>query len=197
MQTSPTQAHEDARNKLFDLLEKETKWELFLFIPSNIKRTNKQRAKFDKHPFIKIYQFNTTPIEGFKWFRNFTYKLKLGTPRPHNVLIPSILLSLLIGYKKIFLYGADHSWHEGIKVDELSQATVNHEHFYDKGEDRMAMYKLDGKEYYIHDIFRKLHLAFKGYFLLKEFAESVNAEIFNASERSYIDAFEKINLNSE
>ncbi|MEG8947848.1 hypothetical protein [Rosettibacter firmus] len=54
------------------------------------------------------------------------------------------------------------------------------------------MYKLDGKKYYIHDIFRKLHYAFKGYFILKDYADFLGAKIYNASSKSYIDAFERI-----
>jgi hypothetical protein len=99
-----------------------------------------------------------------------------------------------MNFKKIFIFGADHSWHEEIKVDYSNKVTVNHEHFYDKGEYRLPMYKLDGEEYYIHDVFRKLYLAFKGYFVLRDYAKSLNAEIFNASIRSYIDAFPKVKV---
>jgi hypothetical protein len=56
------------------------------------------------------------------------------------------------------------------------------------------MYKLDGKEYRIHDVFRKLYLAFKGYFVLNDYAKEKNVKILNASKRSYIDAFERITI---
>jgi hypothetical protein len=123
--------------------------------------------------------------------------MNLGMPRPHNVLVPTLFLALKMGFKNVVLFGADHSWHEEIRIDESNQLTVNHEHFYDKSKQIMPMYKLDGKEYYLHDVFRKLHLAFKGYFVLKEYADYLGSKILNASKKSYIDAFEKIKLSSE
>jgi hypothetical protein len=115
-------------------------------------------------------------------------------PRPHNVLIPTIYLAINLGFKKIFLFGADHSWHEEIKVDNKNLMTVNHQHFFENQEVRMPMYRLDGTNYFIHDIFRKLCLAFKGYFVLREYADFRKAAIKNASSKSYIDAFEKTDL---
>jgi hypothetical protein len=109
-------------------------------------------------------------------------------------LIPAIYLAINTGFKRIVLFGADHSWHEEIKVDDSNSVTVNHEHFYDKQDVRLPMYKLDGKKYFLHDIFRKLHYAFKGYFILNNYAGYMSAKIQNASSRSYIDAFEKIRI---
>jgi hypothetical protein len=81
-----------------------------------------------------------------------------------------------------------------MNVDDTNKVTVNHEHFYDKSEWRLPMYKLDGKEYRIHDVFRKLYLAFKGYFVLNDYAKEKNVKILNASKRSYIDAFERTTI---
>lgn len=181
----------EQKNKLISNLNSKTKWDLTLLIPYQAKKSQFLNA-LRRNNYIKIKHYNNTPVEGLQSIINYLFKLNLGMPRPHNVLIPSIFLALNIGFKKIYIFGADHSWHEEIKVNELNQTTVNHEHFYDKSEIRMPMYKLDGKEYHIHDIFRKLHYAFKGYFILKDYAEFLNAKIYNASSKSYIDAFERI-----
>ena len=94
-------------------------------------------------------------------------------------------------YKNIFLYGADHSWHEDLKINSGNQVDVNHTHFYDKEKVVMPMYKLEGKPFYMHEILRKLHLAFKAYHTIKKYAVSRQTKIINSSEKSYIDAFEK------
>ncbi len=195
IETSPTQRQEDMRQNLFNTLAEQTSWEMNLFLPSQASKSKLIQEKLGNHKFIRIFYFNVTPIEGFRSFRNTFFKYKLGMPRPYNVLIPSIYLALTLRFKKIYLFGADHSWHEEIKVDDTNDVTVNHQHFYDKDKQQLPMYKLDGKEYHIHDIFNKLHLAFKGYFILKEYAENIGAKIYNASLRSYIDAFEKITIN--
>jgi hypothetical protein len=195
IETSPTQRKEEMRQNLFKILAEQTNWGMNLFIPFEASKSKLIQKLLGNHEFIKIFYFNVTPVEGFRFFRNILFRCKLGMPRPYNVLIPSIYLALTMGFKRVYLFGADHSWHEEIKIDDTNEVTVNHQHFYDKGEQRLPMYKLDGKEYHIHDIFNKLHLAFKGYFILKEYAENIGAKIYNASLRSYIDAFEKITVN--
>lgn len=186
-----TEFFKNQRDRLIDNLITKTNWELTLLIPHKAKKSLLVNSVI-KNNKIKIKYYNNTPVEGFQKIVNYLFKLNLGMPRPHNVLIPAIFLALNIGYKKIYIFGADHSWHEEIKVNEFNQATVDHGHFYDNSEVRMPMYKLDGKEYHLHDIFRKLHYAFKGYFILKEYAKFLNAKIYNASSKSYIDAFERI-----
>lgn len=190
---NPIEFHLRQRTKLTNDIFEKTSWPLKLFIPYAGKNSELVE-KLKTNDKIEIVFFNPTPVEGFNRITNILFKLNLGMPRPHNVLVPSIFLAINLGFKKIILFGADHSWHEGIKVDENNSMTVNHEHFYDGKEVRMPMYKLDGKEYFLHDVFRKLHLAFKGYFVLKNYADFMNSKILNASSKSYIDAFEKINI---
>lgn len=189
-----TDYHKEMRIKLANNLVDKTNWQMKLFIPFSAKNSEFCNIVL-QNKNITIVHFNVTPIEGLTFISKILFNLNLGMPRPHNVLIPSIFLSINLGFKKIYIFGADHSWHEEIKIGQDNKVTVNHQHFYDKSEQRMPMYKLDGKEYYIHDIFRKLHLAFKGYFTLRNYAESQNAVILNASSKSYIDAFQKVKLN--
>lgn len=179
------------KESLITALLTKTDWKMNLFIPFQAVDSEFHSA-VKKNPNIKFIFYNNTPVEGLKSVSHLLFRVNLGMPRPHNVLIPSIFLALNLGFKKITLFGADHSWHEEIKVDPLNKVTVNHEHFYDGEKIRMPMYKLEGEEYYIHDIFRKLHFAFKGYFVLKTYAESIGASILNGSNKSYIDAFERI-----
>ncbi len=193
-ETGPTQKWEDMRQNIFRVLAGQTNWEMNLFIPTQASKSKLIQKLLGNHKFIKVFYFNVTPVEGFRSFRDIFFKYKLGMPRPYNVLIPSIYLALTLGFKKIYLFGADHSWHEEIKVDDTNDVTVNHQHFYDKDKQQLPMYKLDGKEYHIHDIFNKLQLAFRGYFVLKDYASKLGAKIYNASVRSYIDAFEKVTI---
>lgn len=193
----PTEWHIQMRNRVqADLIQK-TEWNMILFLPHNAKRNKLWNNLELKNSNIRTVYFNTTPVEGIKSINHLLFKLNLGMPRPHNVLVPTLFLALKMGFKNVILFGADHSWHEEIRIDEANQLTINHEHFYDKSKQIMPMYKLNGKEYFLHDVFRKLHLAFKGYFILKEYADYLGAKILNASKKSYIDAFEKIKLSSE
>jgi len=169
----------DKRAQLIENLVSRTSWQMTLLIPFAAKKSEFcQKIRSQRN--ITVIFYNNTPVEGFKSIVNILFKMNLGMPRPHNVLVPSIYLAVNLGFKKIFIFGADHSFHEEITIDEK--------------EVRMPMYRLDGEEYHIHDIFRKLYLAFQSYFILKDYAEYMGVIILNASSRSYIDAFEKIRI---
>jgi hypothetical protein len=184
----------EQKENLINSLTNKTGWEMLVLIPFQAKDSEFVR-RVSKNNFIKFLFYNNTPVEGLQSISHLLFRLNLGMPRPHNVLIPSIFLSLNLGFKKITIFGADHSWHEEIKIDESNTVTVNHEHFYDGSKVQMPMYKLEGEKYFIHDVFRKLHFAFKGYFVLRAYAESLGAKILNASSKSYIDAFERIRIH--
>lgn len=191
--THTTEFHKNQRTKLANYIYERTSWQMKLLIPFAAKNCDLVN-KIISNSKVEIIYFNQTPVEGLAFINMMMFKSNLGMPRPHNVLIPTIFLSLNLGFNKLFIFGADHSWHEEIRVDSSNNVTINHQHFFEQKETRFAMYKLDGQEYHIHDIFRKLHFAFKGYFILARYAEYMNAKIYNASSKSYIDAFEKISL---
>jgi hypothetical protein len=185
----------EKRTLLIESLLSKTTWPMKLLVPFTA--NNSELCKMiNSKKNIGIIFYNNTPIEGFTSIINILFKLNLGMPRPHNVLVPSIFLAINLGFKRIIIFGADHSFHEEIVVDESNRMTLNHEHFYDNKEVRMPMYKLDGKQYYIHDVFRKLYFAFSSYFILKNYADYMNAAVLNASSKSYIDAFEKIHITN-
>lgn len=183
----------EQKESLIDSLTNNTKWEMLILIPFQAKDSEFVR-RVSKNNFIRFLFYNNTPVEGLQSISHLLFKLNFGMPRPHNVLIPSIFLALNLGFNTITILGADHSWHEEIKIDESNSVTVNHEHFYDGNKVQMPMYKLEGEKYLIHDVFRKLHFAFKGYFVLRTYAESIGAKILNVSSKSYIDAFERIRI---
>lgn len=187
----PTPLHKEYREKLFNTL-KEVNWNMVFFVPYAAKKSSFWKAQQSQLPKnINIVYFNQTPVEGHITISHFLFKKNLGIPRPHNVLIPALMLAINMQYKNIFLYGTDHSWHEDLKLTSNNQVNVNHTHFYDKEKVVMPMYKLDGKPFYMHEILRKLYLAFKAYHIINHYAYSRNVKIINASEKSYIDAFEK------
>jgi hypothetical protein len=183
------------RNRLFSNLTRFTSWPLFVFIPFASRKYLLSNNIFTTNPNIKIVYFNTTPIEGWSWFTNTCFSLKLGMPRPHNVLIPSIWLALNTGFREIFLIGADHSWLPQISVDEYNNVLINQQHFYDSTHSKPeTMKKLGRGTRKLHEVLRKFMLSFEGYFILKNFADYKKASILNATPASFIDAFERIKL---
>ena len=183
-------------NILFDEMAKKTTWKIQFFFPYEARKYKRWQKKLLTNKNINIIYINQIPSEGWKFFRHWVFRHNLGMPRPHNVMIPSIFTGLNLGYKKIYLIGADHSWLPEITVNEDNIALINQKHFYDIEDSKHQTLDKRGKGHRrLHEILHKFMLAFAGYFVLKEYAESLNAEIFNATPNSYIDAFDRIDLN--
>ncbi len=176
---------------LFENLAKKTEWHLTLFIPFEAKKFKTWQKIIASNTYIKVQYFNPTPVEGYKWFRHLAYNLQLGMPRPHNVLIPSIMLGMALRFKTIYLWGADHSWLNEISVDDNNCVLVNQKHFYDENTSKsQPMNKFKGTRR-LHEVLIKFVHAFKGYFDIEEYAQSKRIKIYNATPNSYIDAFER------
>jgi len=73
-------------------------------------------------------------------------------------------------------------------------------HFYDHEEAKITPIYVDSycnRTFRIHEILASLSNTFKGYFELLNYSHYLGAKIFNATEGSYIDAFERISINEE
>ena len=98
----------------------------------------------------------------------------------------------LNNYSNIYIFGADTTWIEKIKVDqETNNIYTIDKHFY--GETKRLLYK--DTEWKIpiklHEELRSIAIALENYWELKEYSLYNNVKIFNASEYSLIDAFDR------
>jgi len=184
--------HYEKGEKLFNTISTNTNWDIDLFIPYSAKKFRRWQEKISKNPQIRIRFFNSTPTEGYTWFRYFCYKNYLGLPRPHNVLIPSLMLALYLNYKTIYLFGTDHSWMRDMWVTEDNEVLLNQKHFYDKNISKGRPMDYLGKgSRKMHEILQKFVYAFSGYVEINEYSKTRGQEIINCTEGSYIDAFIK------
>jgi len=192
---NPSDRVKGMRNALFENIAK-ANWNMFFYIPHLTKKSSFWKPIFQQHKHIKLVYFNPTPIEGFKTTNFWFYNRNIGMPRPHNVLIPSILFSIAQGYKNIYLLGADHSWLPQIWVTPHNEVLLTQKHFYDEKTAQalpMQNYK-QGKSRRLHEILHKFMLAFQSYFELRAYAEKKGVNILNATPDSYIDAFERYTI---
>ncbi|MCX7862503.1 MAG: hypothetical protein N2449_05865 [Bacteroidales bacterium] len=181
--------------ELFNNIAQKTTWKLTILIPFAAKKYTQWREKLVQNSNVEIEYYNPTPIEGFRWFCHAMYHMQWGMPRPHNVLIPSLMLAMKKGFKSIYIWGADHSWLKEISVDEQNQVLVNQKHFYDENTAKpQPMNKLKGTRK-LHEVLIKFVHAFKGYWEIEEYAKQKNITIWNATPHSFIDAFKRYKMN--
>jgi len=159
-------------------------WNMDLFVPNDGFKKIHEVLKSNKK--INLISYNRIPVAGNKKIAHFLYKQNLGMPKPSNVLNAAIFLGLNLGYKKVYLYGADHSWISDLFVDEDDNICCYENHFYDntRSSSKMAKGSLSLGLKSIAD-------AFDSYKLLDEYSKRHNSRIINKTKGSFIDIFDR------
>lgn len=164
-------------------------WRMTLLIPIRFKHLVKPLIM--NSTSIKLRYFNLTPVEGFKWLKYLLFSIGAGMPRPRNVLIPAIMEGIRLGFDKIVLYGADHSWTKTLDVDKDNFVVSVQPHFYKDNEDEHKRVRETYKGLRLHDVLGSMTIAFKSYWEIAGYAEKKRVEIINATPDSMIDAFRR------
>lgn len=158
-------------------------WEMTLFLVHG--HNSKVLNNLITNPLIKIVKYNATRVIGYKWFQNMIYRLNLGIPSSRNVIIPALMVMMNIGYKKLYLYGAEFSWTKTIDVDpQNNRVFINDKHFYNANN---VQYMSEGwYKWYLEAIVDMLN----GMDQIAKYARMRSVKIINRTKGSFIDAFE-------
>jgi hypothetical protein len=119
----------------------------------------------------------------------------LGMPQAQTVIIAALTLMINRNFEQIHLFGADTSWHEEIRLNDQNQLLIKQVHFYDKPKDitHQPVYSDAQRQrtFSMASQFLSLHKVFRGYEVLRDYADHRGVKILNASAKSYIDAFDR------
>lgn len=188
------QLYIDLRNQMYQDFETKVNWPMTLFIPFQAKKEKFWQSSIAKNTNITVVYYNIVAFEGSSSFMNFVMKRKFGQPRLHNIIGPSLLNMLWLNYSKIYLTGVEHSWLPMLHVTQNNEAVLGQPHFYNTNVNAKQMDGPDGKRK-LHEILHKFYITFKGYFVIKNYADRHNVSIINLTENSFIDAFPKQNVD--
>lgn len=172
--------------------EHDTDWPMTLFIP----RWGRKSMPRFTNPNIDVRTLSTNGLEGFAWFERWAFNCRLGTPRPRNVLIPSIMIAIAAGFRNIYLAGADHTWARTLSVNENNEVVSIQPHFYkdnDEYEQRARQVFIGRK---LHEVYEAYAVAFKSYYSILRYASGLGVNIYNATPGSFIDAFPRRPLSA-
>ena len=185
----------EAKHDLFAALKEKTRWNMTLLVPFRAKKSIDFQQLINSNVNLAVRYFNQTPVEGLNVWSHLWYHVGWGMPRPHNVLIPGIMVGIRLGYKTIGIVGADHSWLADLSVNEHNEALLRHVHYYaTDGTQPMKVEDRIDRPRKLHEIIHKFYLSFKGYWQIKTYADVKQVSIFNASSISMIDAFDRKTL---
>lgn len=192
-----TEERKKNRESLFDNIVQKTTWKMKLFIPYHKDTEYNLFDRFKKNKNVEICFYYGIPVKGFKKFIFTCYKYNIGVPIFQNVLIACIYLAINMKFKEINIFGADHSWFKDMVVDENNMLCLKDNHFYDEGVVKIKPFYKDlycSVTWRMDEIMYIFSLMFKQYHLLNEFAKQENVKIYNFTETSFIDAFERKSL---
>ena len=146
---------------------------------------------------VKIEGFNFLAVEGMEGFCHLLMRKGLGMPRPRNVLIPSIMIGIWLGYRRICILGADHTWLKTLSVTDKNRVVSVQPHFYkEDGREEVRVSECYGNVR-LWQVLESMMIAFRSYHYIRRFAEKEGVEIVNVTPGSYIDAFERADLGAE
>lgn len=162
-------------------------WPLRLFVPASRAADASRLTK--ANPSVAIATFNPVAVEGYGWLENATFDAGLGMPRPRNVLIPALMTVLRLGFKTIYVAGADHTWIRTLSVNEHNEVVSVQPHFYtESGEEKERITQVY-RNVRLHEVLYSQYVAFKSYFAIDRYARRKGANIVNVTPGSFIDAF--------
>lgn len=179
------------------IMETQVTWPMIIFFPTTAQKTNFCRDLPVKNRNIHICYINTTEVDCVTPLRYWLYRKNLAIPPMQNVLVAGIFVAINLGFKTIYVTGADHSWHESFYVSENNVLYLKNTRFQDKEVMHLSPFFEDAAEmrpYKMHNLYAALSRMFKGYLELEEYSQKVESKIYNASEKSYIDAFERYKI---
>jgi len=188
---------------IYNICEKTT-WGMNLLVPSYARKSRFVR-EISKSKYVSILLFNNVPLfRSFNYLDHFLYDHGLGNMPFRNSLTCALFQSIRMNYSRIFIFGADHSWHENLKLSEANELLRKESHFYQKEMDEVfqrreqpvSQYKYKNykrfnsdKKIKIHEEFYIISQVLSEYYVLKEYSDKKKIKIINLSSKSWIDAF--------
>lgn len=179
---------------LYNVFDNKLNWNINFCIPTAAVHSELV-AHLSSKKNINIYYFNY--VGNYEHILNKSLKFKLWdknilAPLMQTVLNTAVQLGIMMRFKEIYLLGADTSWHTTYDLDQNTNTLYTIDtHFY--GNKRYPVY-MDSEctqPSHLHNELLMASKALESYWLLNEYANYANIKVYNASEMSWIDAFER------
>lgn len=186
---------------LFENLVNKTTWPLHIFIPSGAKDAPTLDI-LRQNRSITIDFYNSSNQDVGKMSKFEAWDKNLICPPCQNVLNVCIYLALYWGYPETYIIGADSSFLEDIRVDqETNELFSIDSHFYKQNQVYSDKKLFDAKrgrvrsDWKLHELIHAYARMFEYYADLREYADYKGLKVYNASEYSWINCFERRKLS--
>lgn len=143
---------------------------------------------------IRIVRFHTQMYRGFRSLEFWLFRRGLGSANFGTVVQVGEYVALLLGYRRVELYGVDHTLLEGLCVDGRNRLCRADRHYYDAGAPaapQPVLRKVPPVPYTMASYLAEVAELFRGHEVLRDYAASLGARIVNCTRGSMIDAYER------
>lgn len=182
---------------LYDDLINKTTWDLTVVMPNMARHSlAPKRLSENQHITTMFLGGNYSVPNGLTkyeaWGRN------LLVPPGQTVLNTCVYLSVYWGYPETFLIGADTSFLADLRIDQKTNELYSIDsHFYSHNLYLDNVYDQQGRKSVgttLHEELKSIATALESYWDMKRFADWKGVKVYNASEFSWIDAYERRKL---
>ncbi len=169
-------------------LKEKIDWSMELITPYGISHDISIENRNIERRFLNsnAHKFKITPFISKVMTQNILM------PQSINVVISSIYAGIIMGYKRIYVYGIDMSFFKDFYVDDENHIVVYERHFYGEKKVDYTIQQQQMREKGILFVFETNALAFKGFKDIAKMAEFCDVDVINGTPGSYVDAFKKI-----
>lgn len=187
-------AYRDRVMEFYKTLNERVTWPMNLYVQYYNPEHFDYRAVLP-NPLIRIVRFHTQVYRGFPGVERWLFRRGLGSANFGTVVQVGEYVALLLGYRRIELYGVDHTLLEGLTVDDGNRLCRLDRHYYDDGSSTAVpqpiFQKVPPRPYTMAVYLAEVAELFRGHEVLRDFAISLGARIVNRTRGSMIDAYER------
>lgn len=185
--------YRDRVRALYRTLDRKVAWPMNLYVQYyNPERFDYRAALPNAN--IRIVPFHTQVYRGFRSLEFRLFRRGLGSANFGTVVQVGEYIALLLGYKRIELYGVDHTLLDGLCVDDANRLCRIDRHYYDAAEapaPQPIYLKVPRRPYTMATYLAETAELFRGHEVLRDYASWLGARIVNRTRGSMIDAYER------
>jgi hypothetical protein len=189
----------DSVMNLFQTIVARTNWPMHIIIPYSYKEAHSLEI-FRRNKYITIDCYYDGSQDVGKKSKFEAWDENLIAPPAQTVLNTCVYMAIYWNYKEIYLIGADTSFLESLRIDqESNDIFIKNAHFYKEEDvysndycDSSKGTKMEG--WTLHDLIYAYGKMFELYAELNKYAAYKGVKVYNASEYSWINVFERKKL---
>lgn len=190
----------EAADKVIHHLKNDTNWSLHVVLPVSAKESYLvEQISNNSCITVGFYNDRNYPIGNMSKFEAWDHNYLL--PPSQNVLNVCTYLALFWNYPETYIIGADTTFVQNLVVDQETNEIFSLErHFYNNDsvyssdpwlDKKSRRRKVNNK---MHEELNCIKRALENYWTIRDYADYKGLKIYNASEYSWIDAFERRKL---